>query len=1077
MAEFESTGVKLVAEGRDAYLAALQQARDATSAFNRATGELGGAFQSMSFASSAAAVAVGTVLGGALAYGISQVVNMSTAAIDMTSRLQDVRIGLESLTAQELISSGAAQDMNTAMEQAVPITDELMDRLKDISLASPFTYEEILGVFRLNKAFGQSIDMSLQLTKAITDLGAVNKGIPGVLERISYNFSQMAMIGQITSRDVRDLAMAGVNLNTILDKELGMTLDQVNQKLKSGQMTFEDVSKAFVNYVGKNFGDAAERASRTFSGLQSSFKDLAFFSSVDIFGGTLEVVTQKLSGLFDAAQKFVGAGGLQPVGAVLEVLTGELLNVGEVGIEAGANFFNEFGGQIMATADAALNWGINVTTQLGAGLIEGAAAAITAAMDFVSGLLSFFLAPGSPPRVAPDVDDWGASAMTEFLKGFTEADFDVVSGVGSSLNQALSALVSGGLIDKGDKEGIYQSIQQQLTEALASGGDLTPVLDSIRGSLGMYGEEVADLTLKQIALSNSLDAVKKAEEALTKARENEEKANADLVRITDEYNELAKAGASPEVLAAKRAEFEAAKKRRTEAAKSAKQAEKDLERGKAESKEMKEKVDLQQELVKQLIDLTKQEKEEEKLKTAKGGGKAADAAKQAAKAITSGLAAANDTVKKKMDELKETLKNKLRDAFKPIVDAWNGAVATVVPAWERFSTTISDFYNTYIKPVIDGIAGIIPPDLIQNIGWAAGVIGVLTIAFVGLSAIVGIVTGILGSLTAPIALIILGAGLLKTAWDNNWLGIRDTLTEVWINTIQPALSELWNWLQTNIPIAIQFLTNVWTTILLPALQAVWTWLSTVLLPFLQNLDLIIRETLVLALNILVEAWETIFLPAIQAVWEWLSTVLIPFLQALDKMLSETLALALTVLAGVWENVLWPAIMKVWDALSVKLQPVFDALIVFIEQTLNPAVEGAAGWIGGKLVEAFNAVSKAIQDATGWLVDLANKLRNIKLPDWMTPGSPTPWELGLVGVNEAMKDLARTGFPKLQAEMIATGATGRRAYEADAAAARLGLLGASSPVVVEKTVQSLTLQSSIQPDTVQQGFDAFRLLST
>lgn len=1138
MANYEPTGVRLVAEGRDEYLNALMRAREVTLDFNRSTGELGEGLRTMSFISTAAAVAVGSALGDALSFVAGKMIGAAQAAIDMTSRLQDTRIGLESLAAQELISAGAADTMTEALDQAVPVTEALMDRLKEISLASPFTYEQILGVFRLNKAFGQSIDMSLELTKAITDLGAVNKGIPGVLERISYNFSQMAMIGQITSRDVRDLAMAGVNLGNVLQSELGMSIEETNKKLKAGQITFEDVSKAFVGYVDKNFGEAAKRASRTFSGLLSSFQDLAFFTSTDVFGGALQVVTDKLGGLFDKAQEFVGAGGLKPVGAALEVLAEELLNVAGVGLEAGASFFDEFGGQIMATANSAFDWGVNVTVQLGAGLIDGAAAAIGAAMDFISGLLSFFLAPGSPPRVAPDIDDWGASAMSEYLRGFGDADFGVLKGVGSALNQALSALVGGGLLDKEAKTSLYQGIQQQLAATLAAGGDLTPVLDQIRGSLGMYGDEIADLTLKQIALSKSLEAVTEAEKALARAREDESQASEDLKRLTDEYNELAKAGASPAVLAAKRAEFEAAKKRRIEASRNVKQAEKALDTSKEESKAIKEKVDLQQELVRQLIDLTRQEKEAEKAKAKSGGaGSGAQQQKKAAASALSGLSAASEEMKKKLEELKESIRQKLQDTFKPIVEAWENARAELEPKWQKFTETIRQFYDENIAPIIEDIKKLIPPELIQNIGWAAGVVGVLTLAFLALAGIVGIVTGILGSLSVPIVLIIVGLGILKTAWDENWFGIRDTLTQVWTEKIQPALSELQTWLETNIPIAIQKLSDIWNNTLLPAFQKVSDFWNNTLLPAFQKLPDFWNNTLLpafsemktwldtnipLAIEKLKESWIIDLLLSMDDVYNWMNTVWWPFLGEIADFLKTTFVLAIAVVGETFRDIWMPNIEKAYQIIADHLKPNIDALAWVIDNVLKPPIEWAANFlgeqltpvfnnasivladhlkpniealawvidnvlkspaewaadfIGGAVAGAFDSVSKAIENATGWLHTLTENLKKIKLPDWMTPGSPTPWEMGLRGVNAAMKDLARTGFPKLQAELIATGSAGMRSYAADAAAARLGLLGASSPVVVEKTVQNLTLQSRISPETVQQGFDAFRLLSS
>ena len=42
------------------------------------------------------------------------------------------------------------------------------------------------------------------------------------------------------------------------------------------------------------------------------------------------------------------------------------------------------------------------------------------------------------------------------------------------------------------------------------------------------------------------------------------------------------------------------------------------------------------------------------------------------------------------------------------------------------------------------------------------------------------------------------------------------------------------------------------------------------------------------------------------------------------------------------------------------------------------------------------------------------LEGIKLPAWLTPGSPTPFELGLRGIGEAMGELVDLRLPDLQA---------------------------------------------------------------
>jgi hypothetical protein len=66
-----------------------------------------------------------------------------------------------------------------------------------------------------------------------------------------------------------------------------------------------------------------------------------------------------------------------------------------------------------------------------------------------------------------------------------------------------------------------------------------------------------------------------------------------------------------------------------------------------------------------------------------------------------------------------------------------------------------------------------------------------------------------------------------------------------------------------------------------------------------------------------------------------------------------------------------------------------------------------GW-----VFIFDSIGKAIQGVVDWFKNLGNSISQIQLPKWLTPGSPTPLENGLVGIKNAMRDvsgLASTEF--------------------------------------------------------------------
>ncbi len=305
------------------------------------------------------------------------------------------------------------------------------------------------------------------------------------------------------------------------------------------------------------------------------------------------------------------------------------------------------------------------------------------------------------------------------------------------------------------------------------------------------------------------------------------------------------------------------------------------------------------------------------------------------------------------------------------------------------------------------------------------------------------------------------AYLIYEAWNGNWLGIRDTLTALWEGTLKPIFTVMWTWLKENIPMAIaavkewwvnQFLpalqvawgwiqenvfpiaeqlynilsvvittaimalSDLWVNVLLPAFSAVWTFLSGTLFPIFEKIGNFLGVVFMAVINTLAAVWKDVLLPAISAVWNFVQTYLYPLFQAIGNFISAVFSVALTALAGIWENVLKPALEKVWSILYERLNPVFEAVSKFINTTLIPTIQAVAGWFSEKLKPAIDGVCNIVSRLIDWINTLADKLRNIKLPKWMTPGSPTPWEIGLRGVSSAMKDLTRASLPELETSL-------------------------------------------------------------
>lgn len=724
--------------GLNEYISGLTQASRATT---QATGQMssmgqagsaasGGGMSLLSGAVMGVGFAIANTMIGAVQGAISAIGNLASSGVQAVATLQDLTITMESLAAREIVMAGGADNITDAMGQAAPMAAHLLEQIKALSLASPFEYQQIVSTFNMSMAFGQSSEMALKLTKSITDLAAVNKSVPGIIDRITYNFNQMNLVGQISQRDIKDLAMAGLNFADVLRTEMGMSIEEVNAALKSGDKTFKDVSEAFVRYTERNFAGASERASRTLNGLVSSFKDLAFFASQDVLGPSLERITTVLGDLLNTAMDFVQSGALRDVGIVLDMFTESLLN-NSVGEDYTYGFLVDMRDGLGNAASEAFDWGQNIIFQFAEGILNGAATALNAAMDFIGKMLNYFLAPGSPPRVAPSLDRWGTSAMNEYLRGFTEADFDILDTLQGPLKSAFDLLESAGALGAGGAEQMFADISKQMIAALSSGDVVDEsFFTNIANSAGEFGASIAELAREQFELAAAGDKVAAAEAAIADARKREQNAGIKVNKLTQQYNALLRGGASGDVLKRKLAEINAAEKERQVASEQATEAEGQLSSAQEQLDLQRAQFDMQKKLVDQLLEI------------AQAQARAADEAERAAKAAedkqkaeekAGGGAGAGEGagggggidipdlpdlgggLEETINEARERIMGKLRELWQSIVDsikerlgpaleefkkAWQRVVDFITPIWENIKKgwgLVIDFIRNHLN--------------------------------------------------------------------------------------------------------------------------------------------------------------------------------------------------------------------------------------------------------------------------------------------------------------------------------------------------------------------------------------------
>jgi TP901 family phage tail tape measure protein len=268
-------------------------------------------------------------------------------------------------------------------------------------------------------------------------------------------------------------------------------------------------------------------------------------------------------------------------------------------------------------------------------------------------------------------------------------------------------------------------------------------------------------------------------------------------------------------------------------------------------------------------------------------------------------------------------------AMQALIQAWNDLQAPMA-AVASVAGTVASFVQANLTPILAAAGAMILAAVIPAfVAWATAA---WTTAAANLAA--------LAPILVPIALIGAAAALLAVMWEQNWFGMRDTITAFWDGTGKPIFDQLVTWLGNTITTAIATLTNFWTGTLLPALQGVWA--------FIQD-------------------------------------PLMPLFSALGNVLSAVVGVAVEALAGLWKTTLQPALSAVGSYINDTLQPVMTTIADVLSATVGPAVEGLKKFFDDAKGGA-DGFKGAVDGVTQFLNTLADTIRNIPTPKWPEPPS-------------------------------------------------------------------------------------------
>ena len=222
-------------------------------------------------------------------------------------------------------------------------------------------------------------------------------------------------------------------------------------------------------------------------------------------------------------------------------------------------------------------------------------------------------------------------------------------------------------------------------------------------------------------------------------------------------------------------------------------------------------------------------------------------------------------------------------------------------------------------------------------------------------------------LAVPILAVVAVIAALKLAWDTNFGGMRDTLTE-FIDTVTDRVTVIAEFLQTIFTAFMGVLKNIWQSNWMNIrliFEDVWNVIETVFGSVIE----VITNALSLFLNVITGNWS--------GAWENIKSIFSAVWDAIGSLLNLALDLILNAFVVVIPK-LFMAATNAWNSIKDAFSQVWDAIMSWFGEAINDPV-GTVESIAGALFDAGASIFNSLWDGlksiwegiVSWVEDCVN----------------------------------------------------------------------------------------------------------
>lgn len=371
-------------------------------------------------------------------------------------------------------TSGAISKAVGAIDKATSAASDLNETINKTSVVFGSSARDILEWSKTtDTALGQSQQTALEAASAFgnlfTSLGTGRSDAAEMSRTLVELASDLASFNNIDPTEALEKLRAGIVGETEPLRTLGVFLNETVVKAKAVELGFEAVGGQFTEQqkVMARYAIILQQTANAQGDFARTSDDLA--NAARITDAQFQNLNSTLGQAF------------------LPIKTAFVRGLGEI-----LTAVQPFAQQIIANFARGLASAVRL---------------VTPALLALRQLFVFWLKPGSPPRLLPELVEWGTSAASEWIKGWTKADVGGLQQLGSAIESILRSFATSGNIKEIDLVGRIFGSQQAILEAINEFRELgsvsTATLDRIRSAAGPAGGAVAGLVGAYFDLANA----------------------------------------------------------------------------------------------------------------------------------------------------------------------------------------------------------------------------------------------------------------------------------------------------------------------------------------------------------------------------------------------------------------------------------------------------------------------------------------------------------------------------------------------------------------------------------------------